>query len=93
LKKEKKTIFLNTHNLDEAQRICDRIGILNTKLMVVGAPETLMESLRGRRISVKLVEVNEAIVAALARLGFDKVTIDGNSLVIDVKDPKRMIRA
>src|SRR5256712_10307574 len=32
LKKEKKTIFLNTHNLDEAQRICDRIGILNTKL-------------------------------------------------------------
>ena len=26
LKKEKKTIFLNTHNLDEAQRICDRIG-------------------------------------------------------------------
>ena len=32
LKKEKKTIFLNTHNLDEAQRVCDRIGILNTKL-------------------------------------------------------------
>ena len=31
LKKEKKTIFLNTHNLDEAQRICDRIAILNTK--------------------------------------------------------------
>ena len=28
LKKEKRTIFLNTHNLDEAQRICDRIGIL-----------------------------------------------------------------
>ncbi len=26
LKAEKKTIFLNTHNLDEAQRICDRIG-------------------------------------------------------------------
>ncbi len=89
LKKEKKTIFLNTHNLDEAQRICDRIGILNTKLMAVGAPETLMESLRGRRISVKLVEVNEAIVAALARLGFEKVKIDGNNLVIDVKDPEK----
>jgi ABC-2 type transport system ATP-binding protein len=89
LKKEKKTIFLNTHNLDEAQRICDRIGILNTKLMVVGAPETLMESLRGRRISVKLVQVNEAIVAALARTGFEKVTIEGNNLVIDVKDPEK----
>lgn len=33
LKEQKKTIFLNTHDLDEAQRICDRIGILNTKLV------------------------------------------------------------
>jgi ABC-2 type transport system ATP-binding protein len=89
LKKEKKTIFLNTHNLDEAQRICDRIGILNTKLMAVGAPETLMESLRGRRITVKLVQVNEAILAALAGAGFEKVAIDGNDLVIDVKDPEK----
>ena len=31
LKKEKRTNFLNTHNLDEAQRICDKIAILNTK--------------------------------------------------------------
>ena len=88
LKKEKKTIFLNTHNLDEAQRICDRIGILNTKLMAVGAPESLMGSLREGRISVKLVQVNEAIVAAVTRLGFEKVAIDGNNLVIDVKDPE-----
>ncbi len=38
LKKEGKTIFLNTHNLDEAQRICDRIGILKTKLLAVNTP-------------------------------------------------------
>ena len=41
LKKEKRTIFLNTHNLDEAQRICDKIGIFNTKLMAIGSPEEL----------------------------------------------------
>ena len=39
LKKQKKTIFLNTHNLDEAQRICDRIAILNTTLRAMGTPE------------------------------------------------------
>jgi ABC-2 type transport system ATP-binding protein len=89
LKKEKKTIFINTHNLDEAQRICDRIGILNTKLMAVGAPETLMRSLRGRRISVKLVHVTEAVVAAVTGLGFEEVGIEGNSLVIDVDDPEK----
>ena len=32
LKKEKRTIFLNTHNLDEAERLCDRIAILKGKL-------------------------------------------------------------
>ena len=30
LKKEKRTIFLNTHMLDEAERVCDRVGILKT---------------------------------------------------------------
>ena len=47
LKKEKKTIFLNTHNLNEAQRICDKIGIFNTKLMAIGTPEELEESVWG----------------------------------------------
>ena len=32
LKKEKRTIFLNTHLLDEAEKICDRVAILKTKL-------------------------------------------------------------
>ncbi len=36
LKKEKRTIFLNTHLLDEAQKICDRVGILKTKLNSCG---------------------------------------------------------
>jgi ABC-2 type transport system ATP-binding protein len=88
LKKEKKTIFLNTHNLDEAQRICDRIAILNTKLMVVGVPETLMESVQGRKVSVKLAEVNEAVLTAVTLAGYEKVKIDGRNLVIDVRDPE-----
>ena len=54
LKKEKKTIFLNTHNLDEAQRICDRIGILNTKLMAIGTPEELERSVTDRKTVIQL---------------------------------------
>jgi len=49
LKKEKKTIFLNTHNLDEAQRICDRIAILNTKLRVIGTPDYLKKLQKGEK--------------------------------------------
>ena len=68
LKKEKKTIFLNTHNLYEAQRVCDRIGILNTKLMAVGTPQELERSVRGRKTVIQLRQVNEAILDSLKKL-------------------------
>ena len=68
LKKEKKTIFINTHNLDEAQRICDRIGILNTRLMAVGTPEELERSIHGRKTVIQLRQVNDAILDSLKKL-------------------------
>jgi len=89
LKKEKKTVFLNTHNLDEAQRICDRIGILNTKLMAIGTPEELEGSIRGRQTVIQLGQVNEAILTALGKLSIGKMTSDGRSLTIDVADPEK----
>jgi ABC-2 type transport system ATP-binding protein len=87
LKKEKRTIFLNTHNLDEAQRICDRIAILNTRLMAVGTPEELERSVSGRKTLVQVVEVNDAILVALRNLSSVNMAIDGNKLTFDVKDP------
>ena len=89
LKKEKKTVFLNTHNLDEAQRICDRIAILNTKLMAIGTAEELERSVRGRQTVVQLAQVNDAIMGALGRLSTGKVTRDGNSITIDVASPEK----
>jgi len=89
LKHEKRTIFLNTHNLDEAQRICDRIGILNTRLVAVGDPEQLTESLEGRKTVVQLAQVNSAITAAVERRGLRYVVSSGNKLVIDVSDPEK----
>jgi ABC-2 type transport system ATP-binding protein len=88
LKKEKKTIFLNTHNLDEAQRICDRIGILNTKLMAVGTPQELEYSVGARKTVIELDEVNDAILNALDRMSPGKVTRDGSKLIIELTNPK-----
>jgi ABC-2 type transport system ATP-binding protein len=88
LKKEKKTIFLNTHNLDEAQRVCDRIGILNTKLMATGTPGELEGSVGGKKTVVQLEQVSDAIVAALKKLPVGDVAVDGNKLTIDVKNPE-----
>ncbi|HUI85663.1 MAG TPA: ABC transporter ATP-binding protein, partial [Nitrososphaerales archaeon] len=87
LKKDKKTIFLNTHNLDEAQRVCDRIGILNTKLMAVGTPEELEKSVRGRRTVLRLRKVDETILNALRKLDVTNLVQDGNTLTVDVQNP------
>lgn len=35
------TVFLTTHLLDEAQRLCDRVAILNTRLRTIGSPDEL----------------------------------------------------
>ena len=84
LKKEKRTIFLNTHNLDEAQRICDRIAILKTRLLTIGTPEQLKESLGGVKTEIQLAQVNDAIVSAVKKVTTHKVEISGNKLIIDV---------
>jgi ABC-2 type transport system ATP-binding protein len=89
LKKEKKTIFLNTHNLDEAQRICDKIGVLNTRLMALGTPQELEYSVGARKTVILLDEVNDAILNALNRLSPGRVTHDGSALTIELSNPNK----
>jgi len=84
LKKQKKTIFLNTHNLDEAQRLCDRIGILNTKLMAVGTPEELEHLVHGRKTVIQLKQVTDDVLASLKKLGVRNLVREGNKLTVDV---------
>jgi ABC-2 type transport system ATP-binding protein len=89
LKKEKKTIFLNTHNLDEAQRICDKIGILNTKLRVTGSPQDLEEAAKGRKTVIELEQVNDVILKALKKLPLKNLTSEGNKIMFNVVEPDK----
>ncbi len=47
------TIFLTTHRLDEAERLCDRIAILNTTLRTIGRPAELRERLFAKTLTVR----------------------------------------
>ena len=89
LKKQGRTIFLNTHNLDEAQRVCDRIGIIKTKLLKIGSPGQLRESLTGPKTEIRLGQISEAMVSALKKLIPNKIEVSGNKLIIDVTDPDK----
>jgi ABC-2 type transport system ATP-binding protein len=49
------TIFLTTHRLEEAERLCDRVAILNTTLRTIGRPDELRDQLFAKSIMVKTV--------------------------------------
>jgi ABC-2 type transport system ATP-binding protein len=89
LKSEKKTIFLNTHNLDEAQRICDRIGILNTRLMAIGTIEELEHSVGKRKTVIQLENVTDAVLIALKDLSLERMAQEGNKFIIELSEPEK----
>ncbi len=47
------TVFLTTHRLEEAERLCDRIAILNTTLRIVGSPADLRRELFPSALEVR----------------------------------------
>jgi ABC-2 type transport system ATP-binding protein len=49
------TIFLTTHRLEEAERLCDRVAILNTTLRTIGRPDELREKLFAKTLTVRTV--------------------------------------
>ncbi|HKV90095.1 MAG TPA: ABC transporter ATP-binding protein, partial [Thermoplasmata archaeon] len=90
LRHEKRTIVLNTHNLGEAQRVCDRVGILRTRLLLVGSVRDLQARLPARRTVVRLERVTpELLTAVRERLGSRPMEVAGDELRIEAIDPDR----
>jgi ABC-2 type transport system ATP-binding protein len=47
------TIFLTTHRLEEAERLCDRVAILNRTLRAIGCPDQLRQQMFAQTLTVK----------------------------------------
>jgi ABC-2 type transport system ATP-binding protein len=52
LRERGSTVFLTTHRLEEAERLCDRVAILNTTLRTIGRTDELRERLFRKRLLV-----------------------------------------
>ena len=90
LKKEKRTIFLNTHNLNEAERLCDRIAISKTRLVALDSPKNLERSLYNRKTIVHLEAVTTAVSEAVKKLNFVKnMRTSENKLILDMDNPEK----
>jgi ABC-2 type transport system ATP-binding protein len=89
LKKEGRTIFLCTHNLDEADRLCDRVGVFKTRLLVVDTPANLRNSVFGRKVVFHLRSADEKMADVLRRLPLVReVSRVENKLVVNLDNPE-----
>jgi ABC-2 type transport system ATP-binding protein len=89
LKKEGRTIFLCTHNLDEADHLCDRVGVFKTHLLVVDTPAKLRTSLFGRKVVFHLRAADEVIAQNVRMLPFVlEARVVENKLVVTMDEPE-----
>jgi len=89
LKKEGRTIFLCTHNLDEADHLCDRVGVFKTRLLVVDTPTRLRASVFGRKVIFHLRTADEVIAENVRKLPFVReVKVVENKLVVTLDEPE-----
>jgi ABC-2 type transport system ATP-binding protein len=89
LRAEGRTIFLTTHNLDEAERLCDRIAVFNQHLRVVDTPAGLRRQLYGRQVVFHVREPSDHFAAVLSAFPtVQKVEAVDNKLVAAVAEPE-----
>jgi ABC-2 type transport system ATP-binding protein len=89
LRGEGVTIFLTTHRLEEAERLCDRVAILNTTLRTIGRPDELRDRLFARALTVTTREpLPDAAKVFTGLPAVDRWHEDGaGAYVLAVSDP------
>jgi ABC-2 type transport system ATP-binding protein len=89
LKKLGRTIFLCTHNLDEADRLCDRIGVFKSRLLVEDSPTNLRARLFGRNVVFHLDQPNDSLPSLVSSLPYvNEARLVDNKLVITLDNPE-----
>jgi ABC-2 type transport system ATP-binding protein len=89
LREEGRTIVLCTHNLDEADRLCDRIAVFKGRLLALDNPTALRRKLFGRKVVFHLVEAQTRFTQVLKKFDFvQSVQIIDNKLIVGLDDPE-----
>ncbi len=79
------TIFLTTHYMEEADKLCDRIGIIDGgKIQVIDSPEKMKKAMGNEVISIILEgENHNSFLSELKKIEFvTKINEDGSKLTL-----------
>jgi ABC-2 type transport system ATP-binding protein len=80
-------IILSTHNLDEAERVSTRIGVLRRTLIAVDTPDGLRRQIYGRRIEVRVAADATRYAEVAVRAGGREPVVTGDTFSVQVDDP------
>jgi len=90
---ERRTVLLCTHNLTEAEEICERIAIFRTELIALGTPTALREERFRPTVRVRLARSTVGLIDALCDLPFvqaaEEESGDGGLLSVRLDDIDR----
>jgi len=80
LRHERRAVLISTHNLDEVDRLADRVAVLNTRLVALDTPQSLRERAFGSRLRIRFAGAAAPYAETLRTMGFDDAQADGNTV-------------
>jgi ABC-2 type transport system ATP-binding protein len=91
LRGEGRTVFLCTHNLDEADRLCDRIAFFRRKVIRIATPDEFRAELYGRATEIRLLPSPrpEDLVRVQAVPGVREAHLENGSIIVTAPEPLR----
>jgi ABC-2 type transport system ATP-binding protein len=86
---EGRTVFLCTHNLDEADRLCDRIAFFRRSVIRIDTPARLRAELYGHTAEFRLVPAPRAedLARVTAVPGVTAAHLEDGSIVVSSTEP------
>ena len=82
MRSEGRAILLCTHNLDEVDRVADRVAVLKSRLVANGTPQSLRQQLFVPRLRIRLTDSAERFVEILRAGGERDLSVNGHWLSI-----------
>jgi ABC-2 type transport system ATP-binding protein len=84
LRAQGRTILLCTHNLDEVERVADRVAVLSRRLIAMGTPASLRSKLFAPRLRIRLSQAAERYAIVLRSAGLSDVHVEGPALLVGI---------
>jgi ABC-2 type transport system ATP-binding protein len=93
LGEQEKTIFLTTHYMEEAEQLCDRVGIIDHgKIIALDTPRNLISN-ANLESAVEVTCRNENADTIFSNIvGVTKVTREGNRYILQTKESSSILR-